>query len=75
MKFTYIPVGGRCAKFPKEPKLKKFVLGIMETFTSSSDKMESLSREEQVEAQAKKDLFNLLPPHTKKALLLQASGV
>lgn len=46
----------------------------MDVFTAGQEKLESLNKDDQVSAQKKKDLFSLLPPQTKKNILLQASG-
>jgi len=64
----------RCSKFPQESRLKKFVHSVMEVFSHTPEKEEAMSKEEQTEAQSKRDLFSLLPAHCRKALLVQASG-
>ena len=69
---VYIHV--RCAKFPDEPTLQEYVAEVIDAFIAGKERFESLSKEDQMLAQKKKDLFALLPPQTKKNLLLHASG-
>ena len=61
-------------KFPKEKKLKKYLSDLTDVVIAGYKKLKSLSKAEQMDAQAKKELFGFLPPQTKRSILLQVSG-
>lgn len=64
----------RCIKFPKEIKLKQYLTTVTEAVVAGHKDLESLSKAEQANSKAKVELFGLMPPKTKKNILLQASG-
>lgn len=61
-------------KFPKDKKLRGYLLEVTEAVVMESKNSEALGKQEQAAAEMKKDLFALLPVQTKKNILLQASG-